>query len=188
MLGSPQAPRAFGEPIHAVPTQSAFLTIDKLLFAGAVPFGSRALDVDNANADYDFAMLRTNFETLMKDDTDTALRLVPAERYFKIVPPWSTASMIVVNLKGKTDILLLEKQWHVDAVRKSVEDLKELPRYHYTYKPDRVRLYQLALLHNGFVHNDYKERIKFIPRRVLHTIVKVGRMLTNSLKRKQYDA
>ena len=156
-------------PQAVVPdTPPTKLTIEKLRFLGAVEFGSRALGVDKGNADYDFAMLRTVFDKLVEGDTTTEIHWADVGSYFKIVPAFAKCSMVVTYTTAKTDILLFERQSDLDIIAKSVEDLKALPRYMVVNKQRRVALYQEALLRNGFVYSNWKQRLRYLPMRIVN--------------------
>jgi len=155
-------------PFTQVATPTGSITHDKLRFAGAVEFGSRALGVERDSSDYDFAMLRTNFTNLIAGNNHIDAIVVDVSKYFEVVPAYSTCSLIVTDIAGNTGILLLEKQSHVDIIRKSIDDMLKLPRSLYQAKPRRTELYQAILLRNGFVHSDYKQRIKYLPLRLFY--------------------
>ena len=146
---------SFDGPFTSTTASNDSLTVDKLLFAGAISFGSRALNVDTRSADHDFAMLKTNFDNLIKDSTDR-VELVTAEHYFTVVPAWSTPLLVVTRIEGiKIDILLFSKKAYIDIVKKSIRDMQKLPKYMYYNKKHRRVLYQKTLLRNGFVHSNY---------------------------------
>lgn len=143
--------------IKASPTANyQELTVPKLLFAGAVEFGSRALNVDYERSDYDFAMLRSNFYKLM-ENSNYFFTILPIKNYFKIIPRYGKNSLIRGLMIGnifsgtKLDILILEHQEHIDIIRKSVDFVKT------TYstkllkgKNFRIKVYEQALEKYGF--------------------------------------
>ncbi|RLG71834.1 MAG: hypothetical protein DRO08_04150, partial [Thermoprotei archaeon] len=159
---------ASDDPITQVPSSADPITHDKLRFDGAVEVGSRALGVEKSSSDYDFAMLRTNFDNLVAGNNYINATAGDVSKYFNVVPAYSSCSLVVAYITGKTDILLLEKQSHVDIIRKSISDMRKLPKYLYQAKSRRIALYQAILLRNGFVHSDYKQRIKYLPLRLFY--------------------
>lgn len=124
------------------------VSIEALRFAGAVEFGSRALGVHTEDSDYDFAILRSNFEQLFGKD----IKAFPIKQYFDVVPPNGNNELIPKMWLGdkRVDFLILEHPAHLDMVRRAVAYLKQLGYHSLTDKPYRIARYQKALLHEGF--------------------------------------
>ena len=136
-------------PMSAYRAQ-ALVDPDAILFAGAVPFGSRALGVSTKSSDYDFAILKSNYEAMY----DTALEnRYPLKNYFKVVPKSGNNYMAIHSTKDgtKVDILVLEHQSDVDIVRDAIKLVKR--RYISSFlcaKTARIEAYEKALLMLGF--------------------------------------
>jgi len=131
------------------------LTIAQLRFAGAVEFGSRALGVENEYSDYDFAILRSNFEKLFENSG------LPNEytikTYFKVIPPYGNNSMargaFTVDVGRRNidvDLLVLEHQEHLNTIATAVSTIQVNPRRRLFIKAVRIELFEQALLKEGF--------------------------------------
>lgn len=143
----------------------AEITISSLRFSGAVEFGSRPLGVSTENSDYDFAILRANYEKLT-ENTQKADE-VDITKHFG-VRPYTGNNTLAVNVRVKgtrdtVDILILEHQKDLNTVSLSIETLKQLPIGKLMDKQYRVNKYCEALLDNGFRMSDtYKHYIRKI--------------------------
>lgn len=127
------------------------LTPSALLFAGAVPFGSRALDVNIPSSDYDFAILDTNYYNLLGTEEYARVSL---ENYFKVIPPKKSFAVlnVPINTNEKVDLLVVTEQGYLTTIKEAVKYLKD------NYRKDilqdrklRIRLYEAELLHRGFI-------------------------------------
>ena len=136
-------------------TSNALVPIEALQFAGAVAFGSRALNVETEESDYDFAILRSNYENLIELQPD--IRETPIGKHFNVVPAYgnNTLAANVRTTNGKTtglvDILILEHPKDMQTIANAVNALKLLDLDKLRKKKYRVKQYDKALLHYGFV-------------------------------------
>ena len=134
------------------------LTHTKLLFSGAVMFGSRALEVSKAKSDYDFVMLKSNFYAMFKGENFNEL---PVENYFSVMPDDKEAFIILnlrINGNAKADLLVVKEQKSIEIVRDSIKYMKQTYRKDILSEKDlRIKLYEAELLHRGFVTHVYKD-------------------------------
>ena len=147
----------------------AVVPIEALQFAGAVEFGSRALNVATQDSDYDFAILRSNYENLI--ELQPKIREVPIAKHFNVAPAKgnNTIAANVHTTLGKTpglvDILILEHPKDVQIVAEAVQDLKLLPIDKLRNKKYRIKAYDKALLAHGFKPTN--KLLKFIHDKIL---------------------
>ena len=133
-------------------TDTYCITTSKLLLSGAVEFGSRALGISTRNSDYDFAILRVNYETLLGEEEYLEL---PPDKYFKVVPPGGKSSLVAgIPLKEGTtlDLLVVEKKEYLDIIKEAIKYMKSTYRKDILkYKNLRIDLCEAELLHRGFI-------------------------------------
>lgn len=126
---------------------------DKLISSGAVLFGSAALGVATDSSDTDYVVLRKNFDT-------TNLQECCISKYFKVTPATGYNTMAVkvhVGNNSFIDILILEHQSDLDIVQNAVAALSKLPKYMLLDKYIRIKLFEKALLHYGFMEEGTPE-------------------------------
>ena len=137
---------------------SAFNTIDtltivKLKFAGAIEFGSVALDVHTNESDTDLAILKSNFNTLLSSED---LMLFDIKDYFRVIPS-SGQNYIIPNMilnygNEIVDLLVIEHKKDITAIKNAVKYVKATySKRILANKIVRIALYEDALLQNGFI-------------------------------------
>jgi len=122
------------------------LTPSKLLFAGAVLFGSRALGVNEEDADYDFAIYYNNFKNLV----DGKHPEFPIKDYFTVIPNGKAFLVRIVEFEADIDIVVLRDINDLTTIKRSIDELKNIDSRKLKHKKFRVKEYEKALLRNGF--------------------------------------
>ena len=143
MRGYHSAPKNYGK---------VDFSVNKLLFAGGVLFGSRALNVETADSDYDIAILHSNLNTLLSS-SPIKLVIVPLENHFEVVPPYGHNYLIkgLEFTEGPVDIIVLEHQEHLDMIRKSTGTvLQSTSNLLLKDKDIRRLVYMKAMKQHGF--------------------------------------
>jgi len=125
-------------------------SVEALLFAGGVLFGSRALEVHNNYPDYNIAILESTFIALFQG-------VIPAEKigirnYFKVIPKIGTNYLVQTVLADnkEVDLLVMSEQSSIDIVRESIEHIKSCSTAVLRDKRTRIQLYEEQLCKNGF--------------------------------------
>lgn len=143
--------------VEPIDTTLNIYKISALKFVGGVLFGSQALGVFYAKSDTDIAILKEQFESMYPHPKEQ----FSINKYFKVTPSYGVNYLVRTfdNLES-LDILVIEHQEHLEVIRKSVEDLQKLPKKDLRMKKDRIRLFQEALVRNGFTRKNYMLRMK----------------------------
>lgn len=129
------------------------ISIAALRFSGAVEFGSRALGVASKYSDYDFAILRANFNNLFENNMPDEF---PIKNYFRVIPPKGNntlAHKVKTDDNNYVDLLVLEHQEHLDMLKNAINSIKYNPKYSpWMYdKVKRIRIFEDALSDAGFI-------------------------------------
>jgi len=138
--------------------------ISKLRFCGAIEFGSRALNVNTNKSDYDFAILRSNYEELFKGEN---LPEFPLDNYFRVLPAYGRNTLLPnFQIMEKTsflgpfardfnalDLLIIEHQEHLNMINNAVKALHKCPKQDLCIKEFRIELYEKELEHQGFIRS-----------------------------------
>ena len=126
------------------------INAELLEFAGAVPFGSRALDVATAKSDYDFAISAKNAKNL---NLDSSYKIDPAI-YFKYLPCIHKSVLyykVPTTDNNYLDLLVLPTDADVLTVSKSISFLKNsTTKKTLKNKYSRIQLYERQLAYNGW--------------------------------------
>ena len=119
----------------------------------AVMFGSRALGCFSEGSDYDFAILEKDLpvspDINFKGhyfDVDNYLKHYPEGATFILKFPFSSLFLEETNV----DLLVLKKEEDLEVVRKSMEDMKKIPKHILKDKNTRIELYQKCLENYGW--------------------------------------
>lgn len=137
------------------------LTLNQLMsYPTATMYGSRALQVNHANSDYDIAF--------SSESCNIVSRLMAAgvkssdpTNYFKVGPEGGYYAFFHKvplaidrdNPYGKrmyADILVVHTDEDLDCISSSINDLRSIPSYLLENKGTRIDLYQKALVHRGW--------------------------------------
>jgi len=150
---------------NPTPSQgSKDIVLSKLRFAGAVEFGSRALNAHTKNSDYDYAILHSNLAKFL-ETTQCTLHLNDLNKSFDIAPTYGDNYFIynMVADEGYVDIVVLEHQEHVDAFSNAVMVTRNTSLLILKDKKRRTEIFRKALLMEGFVPTGlfYKLRCLF---------------------------
>lgn len=150
--------RASSEKPYTVINQE--LSLDQLMsYPTATMYGSRALQVNHANSDYDIAF--------SSESSNIVSRLMAAEvkstdptNYFKVGPEGGYCAFfhkvpLVIDRvspykKIYADILVVHTDEDLDCISSSINDLRSIPSYLLEDKGTRIDLYQKALVHRGW--------------------------------------
>jgi hypothetical protein len=106
-----------------------------------VLLGSRAFEVNDDYSDWDVAILAADLPDKYKNSTQFDIT-----RYFIVLPLGNSFLIKEPHL----DILVFEKQDDLNAVRETVNDLKDIPSYLLKNKQSRIYLFEESLKHYGF--------------------------------------
>lgn len=136
-----------------VKTSVVHLASSALEFMGAVPFGSRALNVHNTRSDYDYVILKSVFSTYIESNPDFEYRTITTDlsNYFKIAPKTGDNLHIRFRSNQEYDLLLLENSSDIEIVKQAVENLNNKhSKMKLKNKKFRVAAYQQELLTLGW--------------------------------------
>ena len=110
----------------------------KLLFSGAVRFGSKVL-CDNYR-DEDFVIVRANWDKVTNGTKYS--REANVSNYFSVIPPYGGS---LIKFDG-VDVIVLEEQSHVVMVKKSVKYLQDnYSKQELSIKDFRVKVFEEQL-------------------------------------------
>lgn len=150
---TPGPPRTFGcTSIDSFrsDTLNSRLSKNQLIFAGAVPIGSHPLKVAGDRSDYDFAILRSDFNTLTDSEYEKLeLDITP---YFTAYPRTGHNTMLhkLPIEEGLADIIILEHKQDVEIIRSAMRKISGAPKSTLHNKNQRIALFEEELLKRGF--------------------------------------
>ena len=124
----------------------------RLRFAGAIQFGSQALNAATPGSDTDYVISAKGFNAFI-ENIDCSLYLNDLEQTCDTIPPTGTNYFIrnFLTDEGHIDIVVLEHQKHVQAMANAVAVVKQLPAIQRKTKSIRVEAFRKALLAEGFI-------------------------------------
>ena len=116
--------------------------------------GSRGLNVNGPDADYDFCVKKENLNEELLGIFNSGCNF-DIKKYFKYLPLGNAWLMpkISLELKGYpvADIIVFENDKDFDIIQKVKDELMRLPSYYLEDKKTRVSLFEMGLKHYGFV-------------------------------------
>ena len=137
------------------------LSLDQLMsYPTATMYGSRALQVNHANSDYDIAFSSESSSIVSRLMAAGAQNTDPTN-YFKVGPEGGYCAFfpkvpIVIGRdnpyekKMDVDILVVHTDEDLDCISSAINDLRAIPSYLLENKDTRIDLYQKALVHRGW--------------------------------------
>ena len=136
------------------------VTIAQLMrYPTATMYGSRALQVNHANSDYDIAF-SSESSNIVSRLMAAGIESADPTDYFKVGPeggyraffPKVLLAVDRVNPYEKmyADILVVPTDEDLDCISSSINDLRVIPSYLLENKGTRIDLYQKALVHRGW--------------------------------------
>ena len=141
------------------------LTLDQLMsYPTATMYGSRALQVNHANSDYDIAFSRES-SNIVSRLMAAGVRSTDPTNYFKIGPEggycafFHKVPLVIDSVnphrKMYADILVVHTDEDLDCISSSINDLRSIPSYLLENKGTRIDLYQKALVHRGWTRLEF---------------------------------
>lgn len=141
-------------------TSNLELTLDQLMsYPTATMYGSRALQVNHANSDYDIAFSNES-SNIVRRLMAAGVKSTAPTNYFKVGPEGGYCAFFHkvplgidrVNPYRKiyADILVVHTDEDLDCISSSINDLRSIPSYLLENKGARIDLYQKALVHRGW--------------------------------------
>lgn len=142
------------------------MTLQELLtLPQATLIGSRALEVANTNSDYDIVIPLSSIPTMLQERLDIGGNF-SIERYFSKIPSlgrgWFFDYVFVSGTKAKVQVIVLENELDLEHLQYAIEDLQKLPKYMVVDKYIRIALFELALVHYGWI-TPTEEKLTDIP-------------------------
>lgn len=136
------------------------LSIDQLMsYPTATMYGSRALNVNHANSDYDIAF-SSESSSIVSRLMAAGLTGTNPTNYFKVGPESGYCAFFpkvpLMNDNNNpfgeihADILVLHTDEDLDCISSAIIDMKSIPSYLLEDKRTRTDLYQKALEHRGW--------------------------------------
>lgn len=125
---------------------SKSMNIKKWLRNNALLIGSRALGVESKYSDYDYAVSKSVLDNIDIESADGYVALVSAKAYFNVLPLGNT--MLVKLSFGSgimCDIIVFENEEEVDALKRSMEIMKKVPKEILEHKYLRVLIFEQLL-------------------------------------------
>lgn len=122
------------------------MNIKKWLRNNALLIGSRALGVESKYSDYDYAVSKSVLDNIDIESADGYVALVSAKAYFNVLPLGNT--MLVKLSFGSgimCDIIVFENEEEVDALKRSMEIMKKVPKEILEHKYLRVLIFEQLL-------------------------------------------
>ena len=126
------------------------LDINQITFAGAIPIGSQALQVNTEWPDYDFVMLREDFHRLTYNNYVEQENDI--KHYFTAYPRTGHNTMVskIKIREGLADVILFEHKSDVEIVRKAMSNMTGYSKKYLKHKRQRVALFEQHLIKLGF--------------------------------------